>query len=589
MAILPFLITGFNGAGVKRAQNDVVRDLASLKDAINSANENVETTILVDSFEVSNATMMDAMRNLNINGKTIVIKGVGENTTITTMDQGSFYIVGEKGKVNNVTFENITFKQNIDKSKTISLPNNAISLSKNSYDTNLSIKNCKFVDWTGVKNTGGAIQVAFSNVEEHSLNVNVSGCSFYNCTSALGGGAISIDGALNVSLNVSESIFESNSSKNGGALKLQGVKTTIEGCVFKNNSADKGGALAIGNSKSFISNNVFESNSTLEDDGNSILIENSRLNTNTFINNSFYNSVENDSSELKFNVSSGNLDEIKSKVYFNTFYNDKDSNISHEAYKDHVDEFASLYVSNHYDSLTINAAKCAYTGDKEAVRRINDKYYLTSNSELKLDRDDYIDRLKSFYLEAYGDFYIGNNLSDSIRVRYGKNENTYLFGEEFLLEKERFGFDLIDNVVDGVSFVKENALISSNGVLNIKPVYKMNGKGVGVYVITPIGVVALGCLAALLLKLHKKRDVKASGEQNFDMDRWIDQSVSSKALESLTEKEKEVVGYILKGTPRKEIADKLFISESTVKNHVTKIYAKLNIKNRAELIEMLNK
>lgn len=130
MAILPFLITGFNGAGVKRAQNDVVRDLASLKDAINNANENVETTILVDSFEVSNATMMDAMRNLNINGKTIVIKGVGEGTTITTMDQGSFYIVGEKGKVNNVTFENITFKQNIDKSKTISLPNNAISLSK---------------------------------------------------------------------------------------------------------------------------------------------------------------------------------------------------------------------------------------------------------------------------------------------------------------------------------------------------------------------------------------------------------------------------------------------------------------------------
>jgi len=53
---------------------------------------------------------------------------------------------------------------------------------------------------------------------------------------------------------------------------------------------------------------------------------------------------------------------------------------------------------------------------------------------------------------------------------------------------------------------------------------------------------------------------------------------------NLTNRETEVVSYILKGYRNAEIADKLFISEGTVKNHLRNIFEKTNVKNRTGLI-----
>lgn len=50
----------------------------------------------------------------------------------------------------------------------------------------------------------------------------------------------------------------------------------------------------------------------------------------------------------------------------------------------------------------------------------------------------------------------------------------------------------------------------------------------------------------------------------------------------LTEREREVLTEIGKGRRNKEIADVLFISEKTVKNHISNIFAKLEVNSRAE-------
>lgn len=50
----------------------------------------------------------------------------------------------------------------------------------------------------------------------------------------------------------------------------------------------------------------------------------------------------------------------------------------------------------------------------------------------------------------------------------------------------------------------------------------------------------------------------------------------------LTEREREVLAEIGKGRRNKEIADALFISEKTVKNHISNIFAKLEVNSRAE-------
>jgi DNA-binding NarL/FixJ family response regulator len=54
-------------------------------------------------------------------------------------------------------------------------------------------------------------------------------------------------------------------------------------------------------------------------------------------------------------------------------------------------------------------------------------------------------------------------------------------------------------------------------------------------------------------------------------------------LTDLTEREREVTALIGERLQNKQIADRLFLCEATVRHHLTSIYSKLNIKNRFEL------
>jgi DNA-binding NarL/FixJ family response regulator len=50
----------------------------------------------------------------------------------------------------------------------------------------------------------------------------------------------------------------------------------------------------------------------------------------------------------------------------------------------------------------------------------------------------------------------------------------------------------------------------------------------------------------------------------------------------LTAREREVLMLIAEGMINKEIASKLYISEKTVKNHVSNIFKKLNVSDRTQ-------
>lgn len=54
----------------------------------------------------------------------------------------------------------------------------------------------------------------------------------------------------------------------------------------------------------------------------------------------------------------------------------------------------------------------------------------------------------------------------------------------------------------------------------------------------------------------------------------------------LTEKEREIIQLVCEGLSNKEIAKKMYISEQTVKAHLHKIFQKLNVKNRSQLIKL---
>ena len=60
--------------------------------------------------------------------------------------------------------------------------------------------------------------------------------------------------------------------------------------------------------------------------------------------------------------------------------------------------------------------------------------------------------------------------------------------------------------------------------------------------------------------------------------------IADAAATGLTKREREVVAYIAEGLKNKEIAERLFISEATVRHHLTSVFGKLGVSDRLELL-----
>ena len=54
----------------------------------------------------------------------------------------------------------------------------------------------------------------------------------------------------------------------------------------------------------------------------------------------------------------------------------------------------------------------------------------------------------------------------------------------------------------------------------------------------------------------------------------------------LTEREREVLSLIAAGCTNREIAEQLYLSPHTVKEHTSALYRKLSARNRAEAVQL---
>lgn len=80
----------------------------------------------------------------------------------------------------------------------------------------------------------------------------------------------------------------------------------------------------------------------------------------------------------------------------------------------------------------------------------------------------------------------------------------------------------------------------------------------------------------------------AENAGNTEESRAAKQSISQNAdritpLEPLTDREKEICTLIVEGFSNRQIADRLYISEGTVKNYISSIYDKTGIHDRVKL------
>ena len=152
----------------------------------------------------------------------------------------------------------------------------------------------------------------------------------------------------------------------------------------------------------------------------------------------------------------------------------------------------------------------------------------------------YTSNIKNFYEEVEGDY-------DIILL-------------DINLKEEETGFDILDRIHDKN---KKIVILTSYEMINYKRLALE--KGARDFINKSLDV------DEVIERLERVyRDEKIS----FDQD--------EKIIEPLTKREEEILLEVLSGLTKKEIADKLYISERTLYNHLANIYAKLGAKNAIE-------
>ena len=206
----------------------------------------------------------------------------------------------------------------------------------------------------------------------------------------------------------------------------------------------------------------------------------------------------------------------------------------------------------------------------------------------------------------------------TIRILLVDDHKTMLWGLERLIQAEGPSFTLVGTASDGIEatalcadlqpdIVLLDLDLKGSSSIDFLPALVANGS-------TRVVILSAnrdqGTLAAavkagargVVSKEAPTDDVLLAVRKVHGGELWLDQSLmqallgqlvapapkadpEAQRIGTLTTREREVIGMIVqgKGALNKELAERAFISERTLRNHLTTIYQKLDVANRLEL------
>lgn len=151
--------------------------------------------------------------------------------------------------------------------------------------------------------------------------------------------------------------------------------------------------------------------------------------------------------------------------------------------------------------------------------------------------------------------------TSSIKNFYEEVEKDYdIILLDINLKEEETGFDILDRIYDKN---KKIVILTSYDMINYKKL--AIEKGARDFINKSLDVDEV---IERLEKVYKDEKISFNDDE--------------KIIEPLTKREEEILIEVLSGLTKKEIADKLYISERTLYNHLANIYAKLGAKNAIE-------
>lgn len=159
-----------------------------------------------------------------------------------------------------------------------------------------------------------------------------------------------------------------------------------------------------------------------------------------------------------------------------------------------------------------------------------------------------------------------------------------------LLDHEHGGDCSIDTIPDLIAAADGGRVLVFTGEWNPEAHYRAFGLGAMGLVfktdspevlIKAIGKVQAG--EAWIESVTMARLLREMWQGKVRSGEGVQSQPSRRNITKLTEREREVVVLIGERLQNKQIADRLFVCEATVRHHLTSIYDKLNLKNRFEL------
>jgi len=206
----------------------------------------------------------------------------------------------------------------------------------------------------------------------------------------------------------------------------------------------------------------------------------------------------------------------------------------------------------------------------------------------------------------------------TIRILLVDDHKTMLWGLERLIQAEGPSFTLVGSASDGAEATVLCATLHPDIVL-----LDLDLKGSSSIDFLP-ALVANGSTRVVILSANRDQgtlaaavkagargvvskeaptdDVLLAVRKVHGGELWLDQSLmqallgqlvapapkadpEAERIATLTARERDVIGMIVqgKGALNKELAERAFISERTLRNHLTTIYQKLDVANRLEL------
>lgn len=190
-----------------------------------------------------------------------------------------------------------------------------------------------------------------------------------------------------------------------------------------------------------------------------------------------------------------------------------------------------------------------------------------------IDNDPLFHEAYKYYFETYSDYSL---------------DGIYVSVEDALLDYDNVMPDIIVsevsmpevNGIDGISFFRKKdrhvkiIMVSDQSDFEIiKKAFKSGANG---YLTKPVSK----------KRLHNAlNSIKYEGAtMSNDIVKKIISNFHRKSYKFFSERENQIVDYLCRGATYKIIADKLFVTTSTINFHIQNIYLKLNVNSKSEAL-----